>query len=214
MNPAPTVTLHLGDCLDVLRTMEAGSVDAVVTDPPYGVNIASWDKAIPPQSFLVECLRVSRGAVVWFGAASPALHLAFFEFSPIPERIYIWHNTFTRTSSEGAFWQWHPVYVWRKKQFTGLGRDVIAMAANTGGDKHVHPTQKPALLMELLCQSAATQGGTNLDPYMGSGTTGVACVRAGMNFIGIEIDPAYHAIAQRRIADEQAKTALLDAANV
>ncbi len=62
-----------------------------------------------------------------------------------------------------------------------------------------HPTQKPVPLMRYLLSKFARPGSTILDPFMGSGTTGVAAVQLGMNFVGIEIDPGYHAIAQKRI---------------
>jgi len=73
---------------------------------------------------------------------------------------------------------------------------------------YVHPNQKPVRLISYLLRKSAVEGDTVLDPYMGSGTTGVACVRAGLNFIGCEIDPAYFAVAQKRLAAEQAKMSL------
>ncbi len=74
----------------------------------------------------------------------------------------------------------------------------------------LHPAAKPPELIAGLIEQMTDPGDTILDPFMGSGSTGVACVRTGRNFIGMEIDPAYYATAQRRIADEQAKTSLLD----
>ena len=81
------VKLYLGDCLEILPTLEAGSVDAVITDPPYGVGIADWDNELPPQIILDECLRVSSGVVVWFGSASRLLDMAIYE--PKPDRVPI-----------------------------------------------------------------------------------------------------------------------------
>jgi site-specific DNA-methyltransferase (adenine-specific) len=66
-----------------------------------------------------------------------------------------------------------------------------------------HPTQKPVRLMERLISLVSDEGDTIFDPFMGSGTTGVACVQTGRNFIGVEIDPGYFAIAQKRIAEAQ-----------
>jgi DNA modification methylase len=78
--------------------------------------------------------------------------------------------------------------------------------------KHFHPVQKPLPLMAWCLDQLDLQPGmTVLDPYMGSGTTGVACVRAGLNFIGIEVDPTYFAIAQRRIEAEQNRHPLFEA---
>jgi len=198
-----TVTLYQGDCLEVMRTLDAGSVDAVVTDPPYGCTAHEWDR-LPTQQELDECRRISRGPVVFFGAALARLLRGVLALEPAPDRVYVWHNTFTLTHSDGAFWQWQPIYVWGHLQ--GLKRDVITMAANTGGDEHCHPTQKPSALMRQLV-SAAPEG-TILDPFMGSGTTGVACVQTGRNFIGVEICEQYFKIAQRRISEAQAQIPL------
>ena len=68
-----------------------------------------------------------------------------------------------------------------------------------------HPTQKPIALMSLLIEKFTKPGQTVFDPYMGSGTTGVACMNLGRNFIGCEIDPGYFAIAEKRIVEAQAK---------
>lgn len=76
----------------------------------------------------------------------------------------------------------------------------------------IHPTQKPVALFEYMIKTYTDEGQTVLDNTMGSGTTGVACVRTGRKFIGIEQDAGYFEIAQRRIADELAKTALLTGA--
>jgi site-specific DNA-methyltransferase (adenine-specific)/modification methylase len=77
-----------------------------------------------------------------------------------------------------------------------------------GKVRRVHPMQKPVALMRWCVEM--THGETVLDPYMGSGTTGVACVRLGRRFIGIELEPKYFAIAKRRIQDELKKVAFLE----
>ena len=74
-----------------------------------------------------------------------------------------------------------------------------------GRGKAMHPTQKPVALMEYLIKTYTNEGDTVLDFTMGSGTTGVACVETGRNFIGIEIDSDYFKIAQQRISDAQAR---------
>lgn len=198
-----TVDLYCGDCLEFLPAMPPGSVDAVITDPPYGVTKHPWDR-LPKQEELDEMRRVSRGPVALFGAALVRALKGVLGLTPDPDRIYIWHNTFTLTHSDGAFWQWQPVYVWG--HLKGLGRDVVTMAANKGGDRRCHPTQKPVALMMRLLEAAPP--GVILDPFMGSGSTGVACVRLGRDFIGIEQDPGHFATAQQRIAEAQAQPAL------
>lgn len=193
------VTLYLGDCLEIMRGFPAGSVDAVVTDPPYGVNIASWDGAIPPQEYLDECLRLSRGPVVWFGAAK--MIFDFANYTPIPDRVLIWAPAFTLngSSSNHMFYRYHPILCWRlpKKQ-EGIMSDVIR--DNTAGRNWWnHPGTKPVALMQKIVN--AFGGSVVLDPFMGSGTTGVACVQTGRKFIGVEIDPDYFEIAKKRIED-------------
>lgn len=199
-----TWRIECGDCLELLKALPDGSVDCVVSDPPYGVGVAKWDGSVPPAEVLNECLRVSGGNVLWFGASRPDAQAAVLAMKP--RRTYVWWNTFTRTNSDGAFWQWQPFYVWGK--FEGLGRDVIQMAANFGSDtkKNVHPCQKPLPLMRELVSCACEENGTVLDPFAGSGTTGVACVQTGRNFIGFEIDPHYCEIARKRIGEAESKS--------
>ena len=79
------------------------------------------------------------------------------------------------------------------------------MRASERGVPRVHPTQKPIVLMKWIIETYTRPGQVILDPFMGSGTTGVACVQTGRDFIGIEIDPGYFAIAERRIKDAQAQ---------
>ena len=73
----------------------------------------------------------------------------------------------------------------------------------------LHPTQKPVALLEYLIRTYTNEGDTVLDFTMGSGTTGVACVKTGRNFIGIEIDEGYFAIAEKRIEEAQAQPRLI-----
>jgi DNA modification methylase len=202
------VRLYCADCMDILPQLPDGCVDAVVTDPPYGVGLAEWDAAIPPQSCLDECRRVSP-SVIWFGAARPDAQAAVLALEPRPRRTYVWWNTFTRTSSDGAFWQWQPWYVWG--EFQGMGRDVVQMSANFGSDckKRVHPAQKPLPLMKEIVGSASHEGGgIVLDPFLGSGTTAVACVNTGRKCIGIEKEPKYFDIAVERVQKAYAERGL------
>jgi site-specific DNA-methyltransferase (adenine-specific) len=94
---------------------------------------------------------------------------------------------------------------------TGYPRSILKIASE---GSTVHPTQKPVALMEYLIKTYTNPGDTVLDNCMGSGTTGVACVNTGRNFIGIEKDPGYFAIARQRIAEAQMNWALLEAARL
>ena len=205
------VTLYLADCLEVMRGMPDRSVDAVVTDPPYGLDVAEWDVAIPYE-LLGEMLRVSAGPVVWFGAASKMPEQCA-RFDPRPDRTLIWAPSFTlsHTRANGIYYRWHPIYVWRlPARVVGPKWDVLTVPTECG-NWWKHKCTKPVNLMTALLD-ITPEGATVLDPFMGSGTTGVACVQTGRNFIGIEIDPTYYAIAEKRIAEARMQPSLLEAA--
>jgi len=191
------VTLHLGDCLEYMRTMDAGSVDAVVTDPPYGVDFRGngWDAFIP--LWIAEARRVA--PVVVFTTAPTTL----WDY-PRPDWVACWHRTAAQSrTAYGGFNHWSPVVCYGAVRFpvdVFYTNGMITAIANEGID---HPTPKDVRMFRWLVNHATEQGATVFDPFMGSGTTGVACVRTGRNFIGCEIDPNYYAIAQRRIAEAQ-----------
>ena len=196
------VKLLLGDCLEVMKDIPDGSVDAVITDPPYGVNYADWDSDIPSQQFLDECLRISNGIVLMFGAAPMILEFAWY--IQRPDRILIWSPLFTlsHTMSDGIAYRYHPIFLWNvpKQKEKVINWDVLTDNTECGNWwKHI--ATKPVSLMNKLVSAFSVD--TVLDPFMGSGTTGVACVQTGRNFIGIEIEPKYFEIAEKRIHDAQ-----------
>lgn len=194
--------LLLGDCLEILPTL--GKVDALVSDPPYGMD---WDG------------RVTRGKN-GTGKAGPTRHYGkricgdARAFDPTPllgaaGEVLLWgFNHFPSCLSKGT------ALVWLKRYDAGFGsflsdaelawlnrghgvyckRDVSLQGESAD---RAHPTQKPVSLMEWCLQFV--RGATILDPFMGSGSTGVACVKLGRKFIGIEIDEGYFDIACERI---------------
>lgn len=209
----PSVTLHLGDCLDVLRTLDAGSVDAVVTDPPYGIGLRNNDRDghRSGRSFRVEgdhSQEAGLQVLQWADTADLPTVVFASPWKPWPGR-------------------WRNLIVWDKGGAVGGGGDIqrclkrsweLIQVARNGpmhGDRDEsvwrftinqqatidHICAKPVALMASLISRFTSRGDTILDPFMGSGSTGVACVATGRNFIGIEIDPTYHAIAERRIAE-------------
>jgi hypothetical protein len=108
----------------------------------------------------------------------------------------------------GAAW-WQPILFYGKDPRVGeLQRDVFISSSNT--DDIPHPCPKPIKSWKLLVDRMSHEGDAVLDPFMGSGTTGVAAVRLGRKFIGVELDPEYFEIAKRRIQDELDKVAFLE----
>jgi DNA modification methylase len=180
-----------------MRTMPAGSVDAVVTDPPYGVDFRGngWDAFIP--LWIAEARRIA--PVVIFTTAPTTL----WDY-PRPDWVCNWYRAgSTSRTAQGGFNHWTPIVVYGRAKFTV---DTFVTAAALTGMQNVgiaHPSPKDLGMVRWLVETATVKGATVFDPFMGSGTTGVACVRTGRNFIGCEIDPTYYAIAQRRIAEAQ-----------
>lgn len=189
-------TLYLGDCLDVIPTL--GKVDAVVTDPPYGIadrwkggSGHGWGKAraegvlrnqwdvLPLNSQALDILLAAADQhIIWGGN--------YFELPP--SRCWlIWNKPERGFSLAEAEMAW-----------TNRDNVVRVFDAPRSEPDRLHPTQKPVSLM-LWCVEKTT--GAVLDPFMGSGTTGVACAKLGRRFIGIEIEPRYFDIACKRIDD-------------
>lgn len=225
-----TVDLRLGDCLQVLPQLESGSVDVVITDPPYNVgkNYASHDDNMSWSDYhawlreiYTECARVSRNSVVFFPGTKNVLDTAavLVRTGLIAHRILGWH----KKEYAGDKWIggpancWEPI-VWAVKDgekpvynklFGRLGRDFLVVSSTHGDpDIPAHPCPKPAPIMAWLVGLFVPPDGTCLDPFMGTGRTGVACAKYGRNFIGIEIDEGYFKIAERRIREAQSQMLL------
>ena len=206
-----SVELHLGDCLEFMRTMPDKSVDAVVTDPPYGIGkdgqkkssgrhggrkayeFLGWDKQRPSQGYFEELLRISKKQIIWGGNY-------FADYLPATQKWLVWDKGQRIKQSDGEL-------AWTSE--AGALRIFTLNRVSLLLDGAVHPTQKPVALMKWCIDVAKLpETATILDPFMGSGTTGVACVQTGRNFIGIEIDPDYFAIAERRIKEAEAQPRL------
>jgi DNA modification methylase len=201
------VRLILGDCLEVMRTMEAGSVDAVITDPNYGIGVtrmtlgngvntiyrgqSNWDDTPPPPLAFSEIKRLSGKQIIWGGNY-------FTDNLPASRCWLVWD----KHTGENDFADCELAYTNLDRVVKKFDKSWVGNNAKDTRER-VHPTQKPIALMEWCILMATNPGDTILDPFMGSGTTGVACVQTGRNFIGIEIDPAYFKIAERRIHDAQ-----------
>lgn len=215
--------LILGDCLEVMPTLEAGSVDAVITDPPYGMN---WDTDLTRFSGGHRDSRAKRGMGRKYespiiGDDAPFDPSPWLDF-PI---VVLWGcNHFAARLPIGTTLVWlkrfDPAFgsflsdaelAWMKGGHGVYCRRDVSLNAETAN--RAHPTQKPVGLMKWVLDMAKVPiGATILDPFMGSGTTGVACIKTGRRFIGIEIDPGYFAIAEKRISEAAMQLPLLEIA--
>ncbi len=187
-------TLYLGDCLEILPTL--GKVDAVITDPPYGID-GTWDGGSSN-----GWGKFSREAKGWDVRTEFSIEL-------IKENAtIIWGGQYFNLPASGSWLVWDKIV----REFTSghcelawtnLGKPIRAFNFSHGAlasEGKVHPTQKPLSLMRWCVDMTK---GDVLDPFMGSGTTGVACMNLGRKFIGIEIEPKYFDIACERIENAQ-----------
>lgn len=207
-------TLYCGDCLDILPTLP--KVDAVVTDPPYGIGWQPrvnhqdqpWvdDKQFDPSPFLA----ISKYQVFWgaqYFAASLPNSEGWLTWVKRPMDCDFSNDNRTYSTTELAWRNWG------KAKFIGHVWDGGLRAGAAENRTFCHPSQKPIEVMEWCVRQLPADCNTILDPFMGSGTTGVACVKLGRRFIGIEIEPKYFDIACRRIEEAYRQPRLFDEPN-
>lgn len=201
-----------GDCVDVMQGMDDDSVDVVITDPPYGIgfdyleyedtreNLQSLIEA-----FLPHAIRVARKRVVVFCGLT--------QLTLYPKSEWVGCVTWNTTGSCGryGFNQWTPVLMYGKdrkgfKTIDGvLKSDVISISGGGGvgfrrsAEEKKHTCPKPMTIMNPIVLRHTAPGDTVLDCFAGSGSTGVACVSNGRDFIGIEMTPEYADLARNRI---------------
>jgi site-specific DNA-methyltransferase (adenine-specific) len=198
--------LVLADCLQRLRDMETASVDLLLTDPPYGIGHAvtrgansifryfvpkAWDVQIPAKTAFEEMLRVGNRHIIWGGNY-------FAHILPPSNAWFVWHKNDGLPSLQFSDCElaWTSC-VTKSKVFNCRHRGGLKDSKET---LVAHPTQKALEVIKWCLELGSKPGDLVLDPFMGSGTTGVACVLMGRRFIGIERDPEYFNMAKRRIA--------------
>ena len=185
-----SVRLVCGDCREVLPTL--GPVDAVVTDPPYGCNKADWDTEFATGWYaLAKADRVV--TITGSVGVRDVINLVGDEFIDVIAA----RNLNGMTRGPLGFGNWLSAVVSRGKPRQGTNAFDFSVIENMPD----HPSPKPYLYMKKLVERVTDFGETILDPFMGSGTTGVAEVKLGRRFIGIEIEPKYFDIACRRISE-------------
>lgn len=197
-----TIKLYNGDCMEYMRLLPDKSIDAVITDPPYGIadvwkgsgcsgwgnakaqsekrNV--WDAQAPAQEVFDEIFRVSKAQIIWGGN--------YFNL-PRSRGWLVWNKPergFTLSEAELAW--------------TSFDMPMRVFDCRRSDINRKHPTQKPISLMNW-CMTFFKSGITVLDPFMGSGTTGVAAINARCDFIGCEIDDEYYDIAKERLEEAQ-----------
>lgn len=202
-------TLYLGDCLEILPTLP--KVDAVITDPPYGIGrdgmreststhggrkayeFMGWDQKRPSQEMFTLILKAGERHVIWGGNY-------FADLLPASMKWLVWDKGQRISQSDGEL-----AYT----SDSGALRIFTLNRVELMKDGAEHPTQKPVRLMKW-CIDQAGNPKSILDPFMGSGSTGVAAMQMGKEFIGIEIEPKYFDIACERIENAQRQLPMFD----
>ena len=218
------IELLKGDCIEKMKAIPDGSIDVVLTDPPYGMNFQSNRSKLGPRhakiqqddSITFEWLEYSykvlkqSGALItfcnWQTSCQWAEHIQEAGFK-IKSQV-IWNRLHHGMGDlKGAFAPMHDV-IWyatkgRRIFKNGRPKSVIESKRPSPSQDFGHPTCKPVSLMETLA-NAVDDGsdGIVLDPFMGSGTTGVAAKNLNRSFVGIELDDNYYNIAKERITKE------------
>jgi DNA modification methylase len=223
--------IYCGDCLELMGGLPDGSIDLLLTDPPYGINAddaahnaaqqrkkaqkpqdkitsavkskagrgwidygpGGWDNKRPTRAYFHEMLRATKNQIIWGGNY-------FADMLPATMRWLVWdkgQRGFSLADGELAWTSYHKAL-----------RIIDYSRAKALGDGKAHPTQKAVSVMIWCILEHTDPGDTILDPFLGSGTTAVAALKTGRNFIGIEIDPKYCEIAQKRVDAELAQTKL------
>jgi DNA modification methylase len=220
-----TWTLHEGDCLDVLRDIPSGSVDAVITDPPYVIGAVSSGVMTSKAGSWSDMMNSAYWFKAWYSEAWRVLAdhgcmWSFCNWRSLPvvmnaaqqakisiTSLLVWDKVWIGPGgTQGLRPRYELIALLAKPAFSIPNRGIgdIVVSKWTAHKPTGHPAEKPVSLVEWLAEiSAVRAGGTVLDPFAGSGTTGVAAIKNGFNFIGIEREPAYCEIARKRLADAE-----------
>ena len=226
---SPNCTIILADCRDVIPTLK-GEFDAVITDPPYGINFKmgtsskDWgprnlkpiigdDKLFNPAHLLELQVTPTGGCNCREGQTKTGIPMAicganhFAQYLPVGTGSWL---CWDKSCGQGATANFSDAeFIWANRTIKRcIFRHLWMGLLRAGQDspsrtRRTHPSLKPVELMTWLIESIRVGlGKTVLDPYMGVGSTGVACLQTGRKFIGIELDPEYFEIARARLQRE------------
>lgn len=216
------IDLRLGDCLDVMKTLDDNTVDAIITDPPYGMAFQSNRRVVKDKFkkiqndnqlewlpiFMEECFRLLKNDTAIYMFCSwhhiDKFKIEFEKHFQL-KNILVWNkNNHGSGDLKGSYAPKHEFILYGHK-----GRSVfrnkrlpdVLEYPKISSNKLLHPTEKNIDMLEMFVNNNTDSNQLVLDPFMGSGTTAIACKNLNRNFIGIELDENYFNIAKARISD-------------
>ena len=216
--PLPINQVLQGDCLEVMKTLPDNSVDLILTDPPYGIDIgkmnftnsiiggvakrnnykgiSDWDKFTPSKEYFDEMIRVSKKQVIFGGNY-------FADKLPPSGQWVVWDKR-VEDKYSNDFADCELAWTSENKPSRIIRFLWSGMMQGDMKNKEVrfHPTQKPLFVIKKIIDMFSKENDIILDPFLGSGTTAVACQNIHRNFIGIEISEEYCKIARERLRQQ------------
>ena len=199
-----------GDCLEIMSELPDNSIDLIICDLPYGTTQCSWDEVIPFDMLWEQYRRIIKPdrAIVLFGSEpfSSRLRLSNLDWYKYD---WVWDK---KKAANFLNAKKHPMKIHELISVFSEGPterypfSIIEFSKDTQKSS-MHPTQKPVALIEYLIRTYSNKGDTVLDNCMGSGTTGIACMNTGREFIGIEILDKHFETAEKRIREHRIETA-------
>jgi site-specific DNA-methyltransferase (adenine-specific) len=218
----PDTHLYLGECIEIMENLPNESVDCILTDPPYGVSYQSEHRTLPFEKIVNDDLEkakkvLDRALEVAQKKLRTNSHVYIFstwrtypQMAEIVSKYFqiknllVWvKNNWTPGDLEGNYGHQHEFIIFAHKgrrHLFGKRDPNVLHFDRVGTNALQHPTEKPVKLLEYLIQKSTAAGETVLDMFMGSGSTCLAAKHTKRNYIGIEIDKKWYAVAQKRLA--------------
>jgi len=221
------IKLYQGDCLELMKDLPDGSIDLVLADPPYLINYKTKHRKDKTHrfcnpiindnndqliiDFIYESYRVLKDNTAFYCFCSPDT-VEFFKYSIQQagfkiKNIIVWvKNNWTAGDLKAQYGKQYELIIYANKgrrELNGKRISDVWYFDRVAGKKQLHQNQKPLELIQQIIEKSSKENDLVLDPFMGSGTTGVACVNTGRNFIGIEKDETYFNIAKKRIEEAE-----------
>lgn len=224
---SPTVDIARGDCLELMREIPSGSVDMVLCDPPYMINTKSdhtgkvnpWADYCNAAFWYAEWIRQCQRLLKPTGCLWTFLNwrsMVTFQKAacdvgwPI-ESLLVWDKEWIGpggTKGLRPSYELVALFAGEKFQLSDRGLYDVQRFKWSSIKPHGHPAEKPEALLRWIIEKSTSKGATVIDIFMGSGSTGAACIQTERKFIGIEIENGYYAVAKKRLTETAAQTKL------